>query len=563
METDRTFTYDAAGKLLTATETEDNYGTCVYTFEYDLMGNRTYMEKTLNGTVVEWHRYEYNESNQLISEKLYNGKKTTSLAYTYDADSNRISETGRIGTDKVNKTYEYSVENRLAAVHDGDELLLAAAYDGDGNRIFLLNYNLHTDDDWKGNSGSGNNGKGNSGNNGNGKGKGNNKKNSKSGGTDDAGYGNATNAEENNSQNQCGILFPVQEEVSATEADLIARISLDRFDGSTGYYIYDARGSVSGITNEEGQVYQSYRYSVTGEITFGAPQYENEYTYNGESYNPNIESQYLRARYYCVVTATFLTEDSYLGNQTEPLTLNRYNYCVSSYLNYTDPSGNDHYTTWQGIIAHKVLQEYFKSEYDYQIGYHPYTEYRVTGYANSKTGIGYADIVLRRPDGVYEVYEIKPYSEKKLGGGIEQRQGYIKAMKDAYLPVDDQGHTFNPNKIVLPIVDTQYNYATYYTDPSMPGMIYYSLSQTKRPKYVTAVIKQADEKKEVWWCEPGDTLTKVLNVLTDAMMLEWVGETLIDRVTQSVLPFWVMPEDILDNMLVYPKGYEGIPNSIG
>ncbi len=578
METDRTFTYDAAGKLLTATETEDNYGTCVYTFEYDLMGNRTYMEKTLNGTVVEWHRYEYNESNQLISEKLYNGKKTTSLAYNYDADGNRISETGRIGTDKVNKTYEYSVENRLAAVHDGDELLLAAAYDGDGNRVFLLNYNLHTDDDWKGNSGngngnnkdnsgSGNNGNGNSGNNGNGngngKGKGNNKKNSKSDGTDDAGYGNATNAEENNSQNQCGILFPVQEEVSATEADLIARISLDRFDGSTGYYLYYARGSVSGITNEEGQVYQSYRYSVTGEITFGAPQYENEYTYNGESYNPNIESQYLRARYYCVVTATFLTEDSYLGNQTEPLTLNRYNYCVSSYLNYTDPSGNDHYTTWQGIIAHKVLQEYFKSEYDYQIGYHPYTEYRVTGYANSKTGIGYADIVLRRPDGVYEVYEIKPYSEKKLGGGIEQRQGYIKAMKDAYLPVDDQGHTFNPNKIVLPIVDTQYNYATYYTDPSMPGMICYSLSQTKRPKYVTAVIKQADEKKEVWWCEPGDTLTKVLNVLTDAMMLEWVGETLIDRVTQSVLPFWVMPEDILDNMLVYPKGYEGIPNSIG
>ena len=68
-----------------------------------------------------------------------------------------------------------------------------------------------------------------------------------------------------------------------------------------------------GLTNEEGQIYQSYRYSVFGEITFGAPQYENEYTYNGESYNPNIKSQYLRARYYCVVTADFLMEDSYLG----------------------------------------------------------------------------------------------------------------------------------------------------------------------------------------------------------------------------------------------------------
>ena len=591
------------------------------------MGNRTYMEKTLNETVVEWHRYEYNKSNQLISEKLYNGKKTTSLAYTYDADGNRISETGRIGTDKVNRTYEYSVENRLAAVHDGDELLLAAAYDGDGNRVFLLNYNLHTDDDWKGNSGngngnnkdnsgSGNNGNGNSGNNGNGngngKGKGNNKKNSKSWGTDDAGYGNATNAEENNSQNQCGILFPVQEEVSATEADLIARIkttgkeknyelieylndvnrehaavlveqningrtdtsyiygaeinggfdriSLDRFDGSTGYYLYDSRGSVSGITNEEGQVYQSYRYSVTGEITFGAPQYENEYTYNGESYNPNIESQYLRARYYCVVTATFLTEDSYLGSQTEPLTLNRYNYCVSSYLNYTDPSGN-YYTTWQGEAAHRSLQEYFKGEYRYRYGYEAYTEYRVTGYTGSKTGIGYADIVLKRPDGVYEVYEIKPYSQKDLGGGIEQRQGYIRAMEGELKSVDRNGRAFNPNFLVLPIIDAQYNYATYYTDPSRPGMIYYNLSKTKNPKYVTAVIKQADEKKEVWGCEPFSTLTKVLNIITDTMIVERVGESILDRATQNVFPFFMLPKDMLDYMRVYPIGYEDIPES--
>ncbi|WP_347280621.1 RHS repeat-associated core domain-containing protein [uncultured Phocaeicola sp.] len=118
------------------------------------------------------------------------------------------------------------------------------------------------------------------------------------------------------------------------------RLSLDRFDGSTGYYLYDPRGSVTGLTNEEGQIYQSYRYSVFGEITFGSPQYENEYTYNGESYNPNIKSQYLRARYYCVVTADFLTEDSYLGRITEPLTLNRYNYCLSNPMNYADPSGN-------------------------------------------------------------------------------------------------------------------------------------------------------------------------------------------------------------------------------
>ncbi len=66
------------------------------------------------------------------------------------------------------------------------------------------------------------------------------------------------------------------------------RASLDRFDGSTGYYLYDGRGSVTGITNGEGQVCLSYRYGAFGEITYGAPKYENIYAYNGESYNPNV-----------------------------------------------------------------------------------------------------------------------------------------------------------------------------------------------------------------------------------------------------------------------------------
>ncbi|RGF31830.1 hypothetical protein DW076_17360 [Clostridium sp. AF46-12NS] len=179
------------------------------------------------------------------------------------------------------------------------------------------------------------------------------------------------------------------------------RISLDRFDGSTGYYLYDARGSVSGITNEEGQVYQSYRYSVTGEITFGAPQYENEYTYNGESYNPNIQSQYLRARYYCVVTATFLTEDSYLGSLTEPLTLNRYNYCVSSYLNYTDPSGNrvEVYENLKGWIrdpdaqAQKPLEDYEKK----RLGIEDAIESGLLGNKVGQIFLDYGDVIMGPP----------------------------------------------------------------------------------------------------------------------------------------------------------------------
>lgn len=98
---------------------------------------------------------------------------------------------------------------------------------------------------------------------------------------------------------------------------------------------------MTGVTDSEGMIWQSYRYNANGDFTFGKPQYNNVYSYNAESYNPNMESRYLRARYYNMPNGSFLTEDSYLGNITDPLTLNRYNYVKSSPLNYIDPSGED------------------------------------------------------------------------------------------------------------------------------------------------------------------------------------------------------------------------------
>ncbi len=421
VETDREFTYDENGRLLSSKEQEENSGLTTYDYTYDKVGNRlSYVKRTQttkhpNKTdIAESAFYQYNDSNQLVSAKLFDGKKDTTVDYTYDDNGNLISEIGEYGTDKVETYYDYTVENRLQAVYDADRLLMAAAYDGDGNRVFQLNYNLHTDEDWKdnsgngngnnkdntgsgnngnGNSSSGNNGNnGNSGNNGNGNGNsgnngnGNNKENSKSEGTDDAGYGNATNAEEHNSQNQSGILFPVAEEISRTETDLIAmikttgkdkdyelieyilnvntqytqvlmelnengamdavytygvsRLTEDRFTGESNFYLYDPAGNVAGITDQDGYLWQSYRYDAFGNATFGSPQYDNEYTFNAESYNPNIQSQYLRARYYDMVKGNFLTEDSYLGDIRNPLTLNRYSYCIGNPLFYDDPSGH-------------------------------------------------------------------------------------------------------------------------------------------------------------------------------------------------------------------------------
>jgi len=131
-------------------------------------------------------------------------------------------------------TYIYTVENRLKAIYDADELLVAMAYDGDGNRIFQLNYNLHTDDDWKGNSGNGNNkdnsGSGNSGNTSGETGTGSSSESdtttNTSTGTANDNNGTATGNTNNTdgSQNQSGILFPIAGEVSELESELIGMI---------------------------------------------------------------------------------------------------------------------------------------------------------------------------------------------------------------------------------------------------------------------------------------------------------------------------------------------------
>ena len=139
------------------------------------------------------------------------------------------------------------------------------------------------------------------------------------------------------------------------------RIALERFTGWTGYYTHDPRGSVSGVTDSGGRLWKSYRYGPTGDITFGKPQYNNSYAYNAEDYNPNLEVQYLRARYYDVERGNFLTEDTYLGKLTDPLTLNRYNYVKSSAPNYVDPSGHKKQSwTEAADQAKKNWQEYNK-----------------------------------------------------------------------------------------------------------------------------------------------------------------------------------------------------------
>ena len=63
------------------------------------------------------------------------------------------------------------------------------------------------------------------------------------------------------------------------------------------------------------------------------------FAYNGEV-RDDTGFDYLRARYYDSQGGTFLTEDSYPGEATDPLSQNRYSYVQNNPVNYTDPSGH-------------------------------------------------------------------------------------------------------------------------------------------------------------------------------------------------------------------------------
>ena len=277
------------------------------------------------------------------------------------------------------------------------------------------------------------------------------------GSTDEGENGSGNTNNTGGSQNQSGILFPEEGEVSELEDELIGmiktsgheknyelieyvndvnrknaevlmelningkmdtaysygneRLTVERFDGWTGYYTYDPRGSVSGVTGSDGYLWQSYRYDPFGDISFGKPQYNNVYAYNAESFNPNLDTIYLRARYYYTSTANFLSEDIYLGDISDPLTLNRYNYVKSSYLNYVDPSGEATETSLQGIEAHALLQGYLKAVMPDNV----LVERQINNYydKNGNPKIGRADIIYMG-EYAWEVYEIKPISNLNI-----------------------------------------------------------------------------------------------------------------------------------------------------
>ena len=95
---------------------------------------------------------------------------------------------------------------------------------------------------------------------------------------------------------------------------------------------------MTGLT-KDGQAVASSSYNLYGARKTSTDTTGNPFAYNGEA-RDDTGLDYLRARYYDSQGGTFLTEDSYPGEDTDPLSQNLYSYVQNNPVNYTDPSGH-------------------------------------------------------------------------------------------------------------------------------------------------------------------------------------------------------------------------------
>ena len=255
------YAYDNLYRLTNETRTGANPFTASYA--YDINSNRTQKIETVNG-ITETINYEYNANDQLLSE-VSSANSTT--VYTYDVNG---SLTNKANEGKFSYQYGYDLRNRLATANitrkegAADVTITSSyAYNADGirtrvlqtingntqNRYFLL----------------------------------------------DDGHTGYTQVFEETAELGGSIIrsYTIGDDVlSQTVA------------GVTSHLLYDGHGSTRQLADNNGAVTANYAYDAYGKMLGGNPGVTDGKTsatdllYAGEQFDPGLQMEYLRARYY-------------------------------------------------------------------------------------------------------------------------------------------------------------------------------------------------------------------------------------------------------------------------
>ena len=117
-------------------------------------------------------------------------------------------------------------------------------------------------------------------------------------------------------------------------------IAAEDRDGGKAYYLFNGHGDVTELRDDTGQTsLNRYSYDIWGNPVTAEETVHNSFRYSGELWDDTTSLQYLRARWYDPSEGRFVSEDSYEGTLTNPLSHNLYTYTWNNPLKYIDPSG--------------------------------------------------------------------------------------------------------------------------------------------------------------------------------------------------------------------------------
>ena len=257
------------------------------TFGYDGLGNITAL--TRNNTA---YTYTYDNVNRIQQENLPSGQNI----YTYDDRGNRQTLASVTLPPEMtwdSKTYTYNAANQLKTFTNNVGTTAAYSYYGDGlratktvngqlTRYVYVNGKVIDELDASGNS---------------------------------------------KARNIWGN-------------ELLYRQNSTAADAQGGYYFFNGHGDVVKVTDNSGNVLNSYDYDIWGNVTAKTETMNNPFKYTGEMQDDETGFIYLRARYYDPSIGRFINEDTYEGQIDNPLSLNRYTYVENNPLIYSDPTGH-------------------------------------------------------------------------------------------------------------------------------------------------------------------------------------------------------------------------------
>ncbi|MEJ2742644.1 MAG: RHS repeat-associated core domain-containing protein [Gammaproteobacteria bacterium] len=314
------YRYDELNRL-TRLETYDGSGVLVAQYDYtlDATGRRTGMAEQDGWDT----HYTYDPLYRLTTEIITDPNKPMYQAsYTYDAVGNRIQ--GVI--DGVTTAYTYDANDRLLQQggtqysYDANGNLLSTTLDGlTTEYVYDSKNKLISADTADGALAFSYNADG-----------------IRTGKTR-AGVATQYVVDSNRDYAQVLVEKTGTDEVVYTFGDNL--VSQDR-NGAVNFYHYDGLGSTRALSDASGSLTDTYDYEAFGEVLTQTGATVNSYLFTGEQFDQDLDQYYLRARYYNQATGRFTQQDTWMGVDSDPITLNKYVYANADPVNWTDPTGN-------------------------------------------------------------------------------------------------------------------------------------------------------------------------------------------------------------------------------